>query len=302
MNIIARRKLFYWATAAVMALSVALLVAYGFNPGIDFKGGTIIEVSYPAGRPGLEEVRSSLDTVGASAYTLRPTGDDGYSLESAALTPESQNLVLSALSFGNPDAVKVERLNTISPVIGENLVRKAFIALGLIVLAVTTFVAFAFRKVSKPVSSWKYGFATIAALAHDVLVPTGAYALWGYYTGAEVDLLFVTAVLAILGYSINDTIVVFDRVRENLAYNQERKVHEDFEKTVGKSLDQTIVRSINTSMTLFLVLVAIFVFGAPSTRDFIFVLLVGTVAGTFSSIFLAAPLLVTMEKLQKRGK
>jgi len=164
-----------------------------------------------------------------------------------------------------------------------------------------TFVAFAFRKVSRPVSSWKYGLVTIAALVHDVVVPAGIFVLYSHFTGAQVDLLFVTAILALLGYSVSDTIVVFDRVRENL-----RHAHsvsgDEFEKLVGASLSQTFIRSLNTSFTVFLMLLALFFFGMATTQDFIFVLLVGTIAGTYSSLFLAAPLLVTLEKLQKRDR
>lgn len=308
MHIIRNRKKYYIAGGVITALAVLAIIVLGFKPGIDFSGGTIIEVSYPQGRPAIQDVRSFVDglvsekSLSVGSYSLRPAGTDRFSIETRELKPDEQQKAIRALSLDGAAEVRIERVNSIGPVIGAQLKQKAVIALGLIILAIILFVAFAFRHVSEPVSSWKYGLATIFALFHDVLVPAGAYVVYSRFTGAEIDLLFVTAVLAILGYSVNDTIVVFDRVRENLRRNQESRSTESFEKTVGKSLDQTIVRSINTSMTLLLVLVAIYAFGSSATRDFMFVLLVGTIAGTYSSIFLASPMLVTMEKLQRKGK
>jgi preprotein translocase SecF subunit len=151
-----------------------------------------------------------------------------------------------------------------------------------------------------PVASWKYGLATIVALAHDVVIPTGVFVVWTHYHGGEIDLLFVTALLAILGYSVHDTIVVFDRVRENLGLAHSNRSKETFEQTVGNSVTQTFGRSINTSLTIFLALVALYFLGGASTKDFAFVLLIGIITGTYSSIFVASPLLVTLEKLQKR--
>ena len=162
------------------------------------------------------------------------------------------------------------------------------------------FITFAFRKVSYPVASWKYGLSTIVALAHDVIIPTGVFIVWTHFHGGEIDLLFVTALLAILGYSVHDTIVVFDRVRENLRLGGNAKSKETFEQTVGASVTQTFGRSINTSLTIFLALVALYFIGGASTRDFAFVLLVGVITGTYSSIFVASPLLVTLEKLQSK--
>ena len=145
-------------------------------------------------------------------------------------------------------------------------------------------------------SSWKYGLATIIALAHDVIIPAGIFV----YLGHEIDLLFVTGLLAILGYSVHDTIVVFDRVRENLRINQEQNRDEDFEVTVGKSVNQTFTRSINTSVTIFITLLALYIFGSAATQTFSLLLIIGLIAGTYSSIFVASPLLVTFYKLQRK--
>jgi preprotein translocase subunit SecF len=168
------------------------------------------------------------------------------------------------------------------------------------VLMIVLFVTFAFRKVSEPVSSWKYGFSTVIALFHDVIIPTGVFTFLGHYYGTEIDLLFVTGLLAILGYSVHDTIVVFDRVRENLRLNRETGKKEDFETTVGNSVHQTFGRSINTSLTIFITLLALYLVGSPATKDFALLLIVGVVVGTYSSIFVASPLLVTFANLQKK--
>jgi len=170
----------------------------------------------------------------------------------------------------------------------------------IVVVAIILFIALAFRKVSEPVSSWKYGVIAIIALLHDIIVPVGLFALLGVVVSAEIDVLFVMALLAILGYSVNDTIVVFDRVRENLRTNSELNKKEDFELTVGKSLNQTYTRSINTSLTTLFVLLTLFFLGAPVTQNFALVLLTGVIAGTYSSIFLATPLLVVAERFRKK--
>jgi preprotein translocase subunit SecF len=188
-------------------------------------------------------------------------------------------------------------VNTVGPILGKELRDKAFFAIAVVVLIIIFFIAFAFRKVSKPVSSWKYGTIAIVVLVHDIMLPVGLFAIMGHFFGAEVDGLFVMALLAILGYSINDTIVVFDRIRENLKYNADSNTHEDFEFTVGKSLNQTYVRSFNTSLTTSLTLLALFFFGSESTHYFSLTLLAGVIAGTYSSIFLAAPMLVWLNNI-----
>ena len=167
-------------------------------------------------------------------------------------------------------------------------------------LCILLFIAFAFRKVSQPVSSWVYGLIALVTLLHDVIVPVGFFAALGHFFGAEVDTLFVTAILTILGFSIHDTIVVFDRVRENLAINKERNRKEPFEDTAGRALNQTFVRSVNTSLTVLLTLLILYFLGPASTEIFALTLLVGIIAGTYSSIFLATPLLVWVEKRRSK--
>lgn len=291
MFVINHRKKFVGFAVALMLIAITLLTTVGLNVGIDFNGGSLLEVSY-TDRPDIEGVRESLSVLDLGAITVRPSGDEAFVLRSKTLTPEEKNLVLATLT----GEAQEERFNSIGPVVGEELRSKAFMAIIVVIIAIIIFITFAFRRVSEPVSSWKYGLATIVALIHDILIPTGVAVLLGYYLGFEVNLLFVTALLAILGYSVNDTIVVFDRVRENLLINQEDNLVEDFKEVVGRSLRQTIARSINTSLTLVFVLLTLYFFGADATKDFVLILLVGVLAGTYSSIFIASPLLVFLAK------
>ncbi len=218
--------------------------------------------------------------------------------ENGKLVTTSSEAVVAATSTASTAAGTFTelRFNSIGPALGSELAIKALYALGAVTLAIVLYIAWAFRRVSRPVSSWVYGGIVVIILIHDVIVPAGFYAVLAHFTGAQVDSLFVVALLAILGYSVNDTIVIFDRVREHLHTNREHKVTEPFEETVGKSITETLGRSINTSVTVSLALIALIIFGASETVNFALVLLVGVVAGTYSSILLAAPLLVPLAK------
>jgi preprotein translocase subunit SecF len=294
------RILFFIISGILVVASILAMRIYGFNFGIDFKGGSILEVSYVDARPSLETVSENISALGWGGYSVRPSGNSKFVVRTREINPEEKTQLVSALSLNGSVPLTEERFNSIGPVVGKELKNKAYVAIALVILAIVLFVTFAFRKVSEPVKSWKYGLVTILALVHDVIVPTGVYIVFSQFYGGEIDLLFVTAILAILGYSVHDTIVVFDRVRENLGINKHQKINEHFETTVGKSVSQTFGRSINTSLTIFLVLVALYFIGGEATRNFAFVLLVGVVAGTYSSIFLASPLLISLEKLARK--
>jgi preprotein translocase subunit SecF len=301
MFIVNNRNFFFILSGLLVAGSIVAILSFGLKLGIDFKGGSILEVSYPVSRPVMDAVKPNLDKLALGSYVMAPIGDLGYSLKTRDLTPQEKSEVITALSPMDGVAVnqaKEEKFNSIGPVVGNQMKNKAMVAILVVIVCIVLFITFAFRKVSFPVASWKYGLATIVALAHDVIIPTGVFVTWTHFHGGEVDLLFVTALLAILGYSVHDTIVVFDRVRENLRETH-GKGKETFIETVGKSVTQTFGRSINTSLTIFLSLVALYYIGGEATKDFAFVLLVGVIAGTYSSIFVASPLLVTLEKMQK---
>jgi len=298
MFVVQYRKIWFIFSAILIALSAYAVFAYGFDLSIDFKGGTITEVRYDGERPDKELLEIDLKTLGIGGFSLRPSESDRYIIRTKELS-EDERQGLQALLSRNQSTFTIERQNTIGPTAGAELKSKAIKAIAVVVVMIVLFITFAFRRVSKPVSSWKYGLATIVALAHDVIIPTGVFVLLGHFMGVEIDLLFITGLLAILGYSVHDTIVVFDRVRENLRVNAEQNLSEDFEIIVGKSVAQTFGRSINTSLTIFITLLALYLVGSPATKDFAFLLIIGIIIGTYSSIFVASPLLVTFYKLQR---
>lgn len=295
MFVVKNKKIFFLISGLLVAAALGAVMIFGVVFGIDFTGGTIIEVAYPDGRPDKARLETRLETLDLGAFSLRPTDETGYLLRTKDLREADRIEVMDALALGGGTTVETVRLNTIGPVIGQELRSKAFVAIGVVVLMIILFIAFAFRKVSEPVSSWKYGLIAIVALLHDIIIPFGVFAVLGYLFGAEIDILFVMALLAILGYSVNDTIVVFDRVRENLSNNIEREIVEPFEDTVGRSLQQTFARSINTSLTTLFVLVSLYILGGDATQNFALVLISGVLAGTYSSLFLATPLLVAIK-------
>ncbi len=294
MFVVQYRKLWFIFSAILIALSLYAIFAYGFKLSIDFKGGTLTEVKYEA-RPAQTEVESIIGALNLGGFSVRPSGDFNYIIRTKELSADKGLSLVKTLN-----SPVVERQNTIGPTAGSELKSKAIKAIAVVVLMIVLFITFAFRKVSNPVSSWKYGLSTIVALAHDVIIPTGVFVFLGYFIGVEIDLLFITGLLAILGYSVHDTIVVFDRVRENLRINQTENRNEEFELTVGKSVAQTFGRSINTSLTIFITLLALYLFGSSATKDFALLLIVGIIIGTYSSIFVASPLLVTFYKWQRK--
>lgn len=300
MIVIKYRNVFFALTGILMLLCIASIAIFGLELGTDFTGGTLAEVRYAAERPSVEVLSQSLTDSGIAGFSIRES-EGGYTLRAGNLPEESRAKLAAAFSVGNTYPASIERFTEVGPIIGKELRNKALIAIALVLLCILFFIAFAFRKVSEPVSSWMYGLIALVTLVHDVIVPTGFFALLGYLFGAQIDTLFVTALLTILGFSIHDTIVVFDRVRENLRINQEKRLKEDFQITAGRSLNQTFVRSVNTSITVFISLAALFFFGPESTQDFALTLIIGIVAGTFSSIALATPLLVAVAKWQEKA-
>jgi len=297
MFIIKYKNIFLSISASIVALSIISVLVFGLKLGIDFKGGALEEVSYAAARPDISAVSASLAKAGFGAALIQPVGTDGFIVKTKNLTDPEHRALLSALTVGSATAVE-KSFNSIGPSVGTELKRKAIIAIIAVVLAIILFIAYAFRKVSKPVSSWKYGLIAIVTLVHDISIPSGVFALLGHFHGAEVDTLFVVALLTVLGLSVSDTIVVFDRIRENLHAH----TGTTFGETVGKSLSQTFTRSINTSLTVILVLLALFLFGPETTKNFALLLVVGMFFGTYSSIFVASPILVLVEGWQARRR
>jgi len=301
MFIIKYRKIFIGISITLVALSFISLFVFGLNVGIDFKGGALTEVVYQDTRPVQMDLEQSLEGLGFGVILLQPTGDLGYIVKTRDLTDSEHTALLGALSQNNPDSLAELSFSSIGPSVGRELTRKAIIAIILIALVIICFIAFVFREVSRPVSSWKYGMIAITALLHDVIIPVGLFVMLSHFYGAELDTLFVVAILTILGLSVSDTIVIFDRIRENLR-NQSSVVKTNFSEIVGKSLEQSFVRSISTSLTVILVLVALFFFGPSTTKYFALMLTAGMFVGTYSSLFLASPLLVIVEGWQNRNK
>lgn len=296
MPIVKNRNVYLSIVGIIMLASIAAIGVFGLPLSIDFTGGSLVEVAYTAERPDIATLQTAIADAGFKDVSLRESGDKGVTLRAHTLSPAEHDAMLVALGNGGASALTELRFNSIGPSLGSELAIKALYAIAGVVLAIMLYIAFAFRKVSRPVSSWIYGLTVVLILVHDVLVPTGFYAVYAHFTGAQVDTLFVVALLAILGYSVNDTIVIFDRVREHLKWNREKNVKEDFEVTVGKSIMETLGRSINTSVTVALALLALVFVGSKATVGFSLVLLAGVIAGTYSSIFAAAPLLIPFSK------
>lgn len=300
MFIVTYRKFFYALSALLVVASLGALFMWGLLFGIDFKGGSLIEVEYETVRPDKELVAQELDMLSIGDYSIRETGERGFIVRTREIAPAEKNVILSAFSFDNTARFVEKRFDSIGPILGKEALQKAWISIVLVLLAIVIFITFVFRRVSHPIASWKYGLIAILALMHDVIIPMGVFATLGHFAGVEIDTLFVTALLVILGFSIHDTIVVFDRVRENLKRNVEYKEKKNFDAIVGESINQTFVRSINTSLSTLIAVLVLYVWGPDATKHFSLALLVGLTAGTYSSIFLGSPLLVTVFKLQEK--
>lgn len=296
MFFIKNRNIFFALAGILIAGSIAAIAFLGLPLSIEFTGGSVVEVAYTENAPTLEDAKQSLEELGLGEVSLRESGENGMTLRSRTLTPEEHEAVLVSLSQDGTYPLTELRFNSIGPSMGTELGIKALYAIGAVIIAIMLYIAWAFRKVSRPVSSWIYGGGVVLTMIHDVIVPAGFFALWAYFTGAQVDTLFVVAILAILGYSVNDTIVIFDRVREHLKQNEEQNVEESFEVTVNKSITETLGRSINTSLTVVLALLALVFFGSEATLTFAIILLVGVIVGTYSSVLVSAPLLVPIAK------
>lgn len=287
MNIIKYRKIYFLFSGFLFAVSLASLVLWGLKFGIDFTGGSLLEVEFKNKPLSSQEIHDKLKPLDLGEINMQPTGEKGVILRFKNVDELTHQSVLSGLG-----GVEEKRFESVGPVVGEELKSRAIWAIGLSLLMIVTYIAWAFRKVSRPVPSWQYGVAALAALFHDVIIPAGVFSLLGHFWGVEIGLLFVTALLTVLGFSVHDTIVVFDRIRENLR----RGLGGDFEEKVNASINQTIVRSINTSFTVLLTLLAIYFLGGVTVRSFALVLIIGVSFGTYSSIFIASPLLVVLER------
>ena len=312
-------------SAILVGLSIIAILFFGFKSGIDFKGGTLWQVRLAAGdqQQTADKLKEFFEKdIGMKNVVIFPAADQNYLIRIESISEENHQQYLNSLKskFGNINPVRdrpaegtattasgrsvsngVEelRFESIGPTIGKELENKALWAIALVILGISIYVAYAFRKVSYPVKSWKYGLITLITLFHDVAIPSGLFAVLGWKLGIEIDTNFIVALLVIMGFSVHDTIVVFDRIRENLIIS---RINAKFSEIVNNSVNQTLVRSINTSLTVLLVLLALFLFGPVSLKYFILTILVGIIGGTYSSIFVASPALVIVNRMGESSK
>lgn len=284
-------------SALMVTASLIALFVFGLHYGVDFTGGTLMELTVPS-LSSTEDLRSSLEAAGYTEITVQAGEGDEVFVRAGDLTEDQHQAILASIQTTYPDATEVQ-YTFVGPSVGAELRRSAEIAVVILLVLITLYVAWAFRKVNSQVSSWKFGTTTLLTAAHDVIIPLGVFAVLGKVWGYQVDTAFVAAILTILGYSINDTIVVFDRTREHLSRHH---TGESFRELVNRSVNETLARSINTTLAVLLPLLAIFFVGGVSTRPFILALIVGILAGAYSSIFMASPFLVLWQEWSMKKK
>ena len=297
-NIVKKRLNFYIFSLTIILLSFLAIYIWKLNVSIDFNGGSIIEISAANISDSIDKIKDNAKTSGVEIESAQTSGNDKVILRSRDLSTEEHDSLISNLKKSVNESLVEENYQTIGPAVSSDLTNKAIWAVVLASVAIILYIAYAFRKVPKPASSWRFGLTAVVALIHDLIVTTGMVAIIGhFFHWMQVDSLFITALLTIMGFSVHDTIVVFDRLRENLI----RHPGSDFETLANDSILQTISRSINTSLTTILVLLALFLLGGESIKHFVLTLIIGITFGTYSSIFIATMLLVSWNNLSKRN-
>jgi preprotein translocase subunit SecF len=289
-NLMDKKWWFFALSTLIIIPGVVSLLLFGLRLGIDFSGGALLEYRFTR-TIDKAAIRQEISNKGVEVASITDSGPNTYIIKTKPINQQKINQIKSELStkFGSVEDVRIE---SVGPTIGQETTKNAFIALILASVMIVVYLALAFSKVPKPASSWRFGIAAVAALLHDVLVVVGIFSILGHLLGVEVDVLFVTALLTVIGFSVHDTIVVFDRIRENLP----KYLSRNFTEVANISITQTLARSLNTSLTVVFVLLAILLFGGETIRWFVVALLAGIVSGTYSSIFNATALLVLWEE------
>ena len=290
------RKFFYWISGILVVASIASILVFRLTPGIDFTGGSVVRLKLKQDSPSLQNIRQEMGKLDLGSFVLQKTGDNDIVLKTKITDQKTLQKIVNELKRVSNAEQNSENIESIGPVIGQELKHKTKVVMVLSLLVILFYIAFSFRKVHRPVKSWIYGATSLIALFHDVLITLGVFVVLGKFYGVELTIPIITAFLTVFGYSINDSVVVFDRVRENLSKNS----GEVFELTIDKSLNQTLKRSVNTSFTTLIALLAIFFFGGQSLKFFSLALIIGIGLGTYSSIFLATPLLLTYLRFKER--
>lgn len=294
LNIISKKKYFLGFSLILVLISWILVAVFGLQPGIDLKGGTGWQVVLDKNSATEAEVMVALKGVlNSGDVSVKQASDGSFLIRLPDLTEAEHQRYTEVLkeSFGG---VTEKNFSSIGPAIGSELKKKSIWAIIMVLVSISLFIAWAFRKVSEPVRSWKYGVVTLLTLVHDVSIPIGLLAILGYWKGIEIDTNFIVALLVVMGFSVHDTIVVFDRIRENLTINRGKKI--DLGEIINYSVNETFARSVNTTLTLILILLVLLAFGPTPLFYFVLTILVGTIFGTYSSIFVASPLLYLWQK------
>ncbi len=284
-------KIYYIFSGILIIASITSLIIFGLKFGIEFSGGTNMEIEFSEARPNNEELSKKLSELNLGEISIQQVGQAGVNFRLKEIDESSHQQIISKVNEFWP--VQEKSFQFIGPSIGREIKNKTLIAILLALFAITTYIAFAFRKVSRPVTSLKYGLTSLVALFHDILIPLGVFSVLGRFYGVEITVPIIAALLTVLGFSVHDTIIIFDRIRENILKAKAEK----FSEIVDLSLNQTLGRSISTVATTLFALFAIFFFGGETLKYFSLALIIGISAGAYSSIFIAGPLLVTWQKL-----
>ena len=282
------QRILFILSFASMGASAFAISFFGLNLGIDFTGGSLLEVEYIQARPSVQDIQKALGDIDLGSFSVQHTGEQGALIRMKDIKEVTHQQVLSSLGS---EALEL-RFESIGPVIGKELREKTLLLAGLAMFVVILYIAFSFRRTAERIRPWHWSGAALVASFHDILLPLGLFAVLGKYAGIEVTIPVVVALLTVVGYSINDTVVVFDRIRENIF----KHVGFDFQDTIKQALRQTWFRSLSTSLTTLVVLLSIYLFGGSTLREFAFMLMIGISVGTFSSLFLAPSLLLVWRK------
>lgn len=281
---------YYIVSGLLIVASIVVLSMFGLKFGIEFVGGVNMQVDFEGQRPANDAIQNALKTFNLGEAVIKPTGSNGVVLQFKEVDEDVHQQILAELNKLAPAQEK--SFQYIGPSVGQELRNKTQLAIALALVAITLYIAFAFRKVSRPMASWKYGIASLVALFHDILIPLGVFAVLGKLYNIEITIPIIAALLTVLGFSVHDTIVIFDRIRENIF----RKGMGEFEQTVNGSLSQTLGRSLSTVFSTLIPLIAIYFFGGETLKYFALSLIIGITSGAYSSIFIAGPMLVTWYK------
>ena len=288
-------KIYYIFSGLLILAAIISLIVFGLKFGIEFTGGSLLEVEFKNERPSADAIQQKLADLNLGEIIVQPLAQNEVLLRFKEVDEATHQAIISKLK--EISDFEEKQFQLIGPQIGQELRQKTGVAVILTLIAITLYIAFAFRKVSKPVSSFQYGLASLIALFHDILIPLGIFSILGKFHNIEITIPIIAALLTILGFSVHDTIVIFDRIRENLL----KRNLPSFEETVNWSLNQTLGRSINTVLTVLIVLLALFFFGGLSLRYFALSLIVGIISGAYSSIFIASPILVSWLKWRRHS-